>query len=42
MQQYYGTLGHIKELPCMGEIGQGKETKNLNEVDVFTVEKQIP
>jgi hypothetical protein len=28
---------HTKERPCTGGIGQGKETKNLNEVDVLIV-----
>jgi hypothetical protein len=29
---------HIKGRLCKVEIGQGKETKNLNEVDVLTVQ----
>jgi hypothetical protein len=29
--------GHSKGRPCMGGIGQGKETKNFNVVDVLTV-----
>jgi hypothetical protein len=32
MQQYYWT--------CSGGIGQGKETKNLNVVDVLIVQEQ--
>jgi hypothetical protein len=28
---------HTKERLCKGGIGQERETKNLNEVDVFTV-----
>jgi hypothetical protein len=30
-------MDHTKGKPCMGGIGQGKETKNLNVVDVLTV-----
>jgi hypothetical protein len=30
--------GHTKERPHNGGIGQGKETKTLNEVDVLTVQ----
>jgi hypothetical protein len=30
---------HTKERLCKGGIGQGKETKNLNEVDVLTVQE---
>jgi hypothetical protein len=30
-------MGHTKGRPCMGRIGQEKETKNLNVVDVLTV-----
>jgi hypothetical protein len=30
-----------KGKPHMGEIGKGKKTKNLNVVDVLTVEEQI-
>jgi hypothetical protein len=30
-------MGHTKGRPCMGGIGQGKETKTLNVVDVLTV-----
>jgi hypothetical protein len=32
-------MGHTKERPCKTRIGQGKETKNLNVVDVLTVQK---
>jgi hypothetical protein len=28
--------GHTKERLCKGTIGQGKETKHLNEVDVLS------
>jgi hypothetical protein len=34
-------MGHTKGRPPMGGIGQGKETKNLNVVDVLTVSEQI-
>jgi hypothetical protein len=30
-------MGHTKGRLCKEGIGQGKETKNLNEVDVLTV-----
>jgi hypothetical protein len=30
-------MGHTRGRPCTGGIGQGKETKNLNVVDVLTV-----
>jgi hypothetical protein len=30
-------MDHTKGRLCKGGIGQGKETKNLNVVDVFTV-----
>jgi hypothetical protein len=30
-------MGHTKWRPHMGGIGQGKETKNMNVVDVLTV-----
>jgi hypothetical protein len=39
MQQYYGTMGHTKERLCKGGIGLGKEAKNLDEVDVLSVQK---
>jgi hypothetical protein len=32
-------MGHTEGRLCKGGIGQGKETKNLNEVDVLTVEE---
>jgi hypothetical protein len=32
-------IGHTKERLCTGGIGQGKETKNLNEVDVLPVQQ---
>jgi hypothetical protein len=28
--------GYFKGRPCTGGIGQGKETKNLNVIDVLT------
>jgi hypothetical protein len=31
-------MGHTKGRLYMGGIGQGKETKNLNVVDVLTVQ----
>jgi hypothetical protein len=31
--------GQAKGRSCMGEIRQGKETKNLNVVDVLTVQE---
>jgi hypothetical protein len=31
--------GHTKGRPCTGGIEQGKETKNLNVVDVLTVQE---
>jgi hypothetical protein len=31
--------GHTKGSLCKGGIGEGKETKNLNEVDVLTVQE---
>jgi hypothetical protein len=31
--------GHTKGKLCKGKIGQGKETKNLNVVDVLTAQK---
>jgi hypothetical protein len=34
-------MGHNKGRPCTGGIGQGKETKNLNEVNVLTVHECI-
>jgi hypothetical protein len=30
---------HTKERLCKGGIRQGKETKNVNEVDVLTVQE---
>jgi hypothetical protein len=30
-------MGHTKQRACKGAIGQGRETKNLNEVDVLMV-----
>jgi hypothetical protein len=41
MQRYYWTWLHTKRKMCMGGIGKGKETKNLDVVDVLTVEEQI-
>jgi hypothetical protein len=32
-------MGHTKGRLCKGGIGQEKETKNLNEVDVLTVQE---
>jgi hypothetical protein len=32
-------MGHTKERLCKGERGQEKEAKNLNEVDVLTVQE---
>jgi hypothetical protein len=32
-------MGHTKGRPCTGGIGQGKETKNLNVVDVHPVQE---
>jgi hypothetical protein len=32
-------MGHTKGRPCKGGTLQGKETKNLNVVDVFTVQE---
>jgi hypothetical protein len=32
-------MGHIKGRPCMGGIGQAKETKYLNVVDVLTIQE---
>jgi hypothetical protein len=32
-------MGHTKGRPCTGEIGQGKEAKNLIVVDVLTVQE---
>jgi hypothetical protein len=32
-------MGHTKGRLCKGGSGQGKETKNLNEVDVLTVQE---
>jgi hypothetical protein len=34
-------MGHTKRRPHPGGTGQGKETKNLNVVDVFTVQEWI-
>jgi hypothetical protein len=34
-------MGHILRGECTGVIGKRKETKNLNVVDVLTVEEQI-
>jgi hypothetical protein len=31
-------MGHTKGRLCKGGIGQGKETKNMNEVDGLTVQ----
>jgi hypothetical protein len=31
--------GHTKGRLCKGGIGQGKETKNLNKVDVLTLQQ---
>jgi hypothetical protein len=36
-QHYIGHGSYSKGRPCMGGIGKGKETKNLNVVDVLTV-----
>jgi hypothetical protein len=36
MQQYLWDTGHTKGRPYMGGTGQGKETKNLNVVDMLT------
>jgi hypothetical protein len=33
--------GHTKGRPCKGSIGQGKESINLNVVDVLTEQKRI-
>jgi hypothetical protein len=33
------TTGFIKGRLCMGGIGQGKETKNLNVVDVLSIKE---
>jgi hypothetical protein len=30
-------IGHTKGRPGMGRIAQGKETKNLNVIDLLTV-----
>jgi hypothetical protein len=35
----YWDMGHTKGRLCMGGIGQGKETKNLNLIDMLTVQK---
>jgi hypothetical protein len=32
-------MGHTKGRLCKGGIGQGKETKNVNEVDVLSVQE---
>jgi hypothetical protein len=32
-------MGHTKGRTCMGRIGKGKETQNLNVVDVLIVEE---
>jgi hypothetical protein len=32
---------HTKQRLCKGGIGQGKETKNLNETDVLTIQECI-
>jgi hypothetical protein len=32
-------MGHTKRRPCKGGIGQGKENKNLNVVDVLTIQE---
>jgi hypothetical protein len=32
-------MGHIKVRLCKGGTGQGKETKNLSEVGVLTVQE---
>jgi hypothetical protein len=32
-------MGHTKQTPCTGGIEQGKETKNLNVVDVLMVQE---
>jgi hypothetical protein len=37
MQYNIGHKSHTKGRMCMGRIGKGKETKNLNVVDVLTV-----
>jgi hypothetical protein len=34
-----GHGSHTKERPCTGGIWKGKETKNMNMVDVLTVEE---
>jgi hypothetical protein len=34
-----GHGSHTKRRMCMGQIGKGKETYNLNEVDVLTAEE---
>jgi hypothetical protein len=34
-------MGHAAGWPHTGSIGQGNETKNLNVVDVLTVQEQI-
>jgi hypothetical protein len=36
-----GHGSHTKGRMSMGGIGKGKETKNLNVVDVLTVEEEI-
>jgi hypothetical protein len=42
MQKFYWTWDtYPKERTCMGGIGKGKEIKNLNVVDVLTVEDRI-
>jgi hypothetical protein len=34
-------MGHIKGKQRTGGIGQGKENKNLNVIDMFTVQEWI-
>jgi hypothetical protein len=34
-------MGHTKGRTCMGGIGKGMETENLNVIDVLTVEEKI-
>jgi hypothetical protein len=41
LQQYYGTWVALRRYCAWEGIGQGKETKNLNAVDVLPVWERI-
>jgi hypothetical protein len=41
IQQYYESQATLSGGLCMGGLGQGKETKNLNVVNVLTIQESV-